>query len=247
MGSLSTAGEAVARIAYLSSDVVLSVQPTLEGDSIFSKALNRLSAERVRGAVSGNNTEVRPVRHNEDPLLSAYYPLQNGQRVSVTTSSTILLSSIPHLYRLANYPIVIHVHLEPSEFADFSVISSIRQCGFSFLHSETIQEAQDIALTGHALAVRSGKGVIHFFDLSNSEKNEPVAAEDAVLVKDILEIGGAAVSHSSEGASQTLYADSGRVATVTDQGFGGPVITPAPELTIPSPKSAAHSVDPSSV
>ncbi|KAF3482201.1 sulfite reductase beta subunit [Arthroderma uncinatum] len=247
MGSLSTAGEAVARVAYLSSGVVLSVQPTLERDSIFSKALNSLSSEQVKGAVSGNVPEIRPVRHNEDPLLSAYHPLQNGQRVSVTTSSAILLSSIPHLYRLANYPIVIHVHLEPAEFADFSVISSIRQCGFSFLHSETIQEAQDIAITAHALALRSGKGVIHFFDLSNSEKNEPVAAEDAALVKDILELGGPTASHSPEGTSQTLYADSGRTATVSDQGFGGPVIAQASELSILSPKSAVHSVDPSSV
>ncbi|KAM5441519.1 Sulfite reductase [NADPH] subunit beta [Microsporum ferrugineum] len=253
MASIATAGEAVARVAYLSSDVVLSVQPTLERDSIFSGTLNRLAVEQVKGALSEACPEVRAVRHNEDPLLSAYYPLQNGQTVSVTTSSTVLLPAIPHLYRLANYPIVIHVHLEPTEFADFSVISSIRQCGFSFLHSETLQEAHDIALTAHALALTSGKGVVHFFDLRNSSKDEPVVAEDVDLVRDILQVSAVRATHSPEDVPQTIYADSGRVAIVSDQGFGGPVVSPAAATpatastaALPIP-SAVPSVDPSSV
>ncbi|EFR01863.1 sulfite reductase subunit beta [Nannizzia gypsea CBS 118893] len=257
MASIATAAEAVARVAYLSSDVVLSVQPTKETDSVFSGTLNSLAQQQVKNVVSDAVPEVRPVRHNEDPLLSAYHPLQEGQTVSVTTTSTVLLAAIPHLYRLANYSIVIHVHLEPSQFADYSVISSIRQCGFSFLHSETLQEAHDIALTAHALALTSGKGVIHFFDLRNSAKDQPVVAEDAAFVKDILEVSPVRATHTPVDVPQTIYADSGRVAMVTDQGFGGPAISPGAAadttaatdsaLPIPSPKSAIHSVEPSSV
>lgn len=192
------------------------------------------------------------MRHNEDPLLSAYHPLQEGQTVSVTTTSTVLLPAIPHLYRLANYSIVIHVHLEPSQFADYSVISSIRQCGFSFLHSESLQEAHDIGLTAHALALTSGKGVIHFFDLRNSAKDQPVVVEDAAFVKDILEVSPIRATHTPVDVPQTIYADSGRTAMATDQGFGGPVVSPAAAvsadaaLSIPSPKSAVPSADPSS-
>ncbi|KMU81805.1 sulfite reductase hemoprotein beta-component [Coccidioides immitis RMSCC 3703] len=216
---VNTAAEAAARVAYLSSDLVLSVQPSLQGDSEFSQQLKQLSANNVQGIVSHEVPEVRAVRQNEDPLLSAFHPLQNGKYVSVTTSSSILLSSIPHLYRLAQYPIVLHVSLEPAAFPDFSVISSIRQCGFSFLHSETPQEAQDIALTAHALAIKSGKGVIHFFDSSNASGDVPIAEEDPELVTEILDLNSARALHQSNGTSQTIYANSGRIATVEEQGL----------------------------
>lgn len=158
------------------------------------------------------------MRYNEDPLLSAFYPLQKGETVSVVTGSSILITSVPHLYRLANYPIVIHVALEPSPSPDYSVISSIRQCGFTFLHSETVQEAQDIAITAHALALKSGKGVIHFFDPANSAKHPAIKIEDVDVVKRILSLGGTVASHASP-ESEALYVDSGRVATVSGEGF----------------------------
>lgn len=49
----------VARIAYRSSDLVLTVQPTLQTDSIFSKSLSNLSVNRVKGVVSESVPEVR--------------------------------------------------------------------------------------------------------------------------------------------------------------------------------------------
>lgn len=222
MGSISTAGEAVARIAYLASDVVISVQPSLQTDSPFSKHLKGLQVSNARSVVSRGTPEVRAVRQNEDPLLSAFHPLQSGDTVSVTTTSSVLLTSIPHLFRLANYPIVIHVALEPSPFPDFSVISSVRQCGFAFLHSETIREAQDIALTAHALALKSGKGVIHFFDPANSADDDAIAVEDLEVVRKVLNLDGPKASHSAGIGEQTLYTDSGRVATILEEGLENP-------------------------
>ncbi|EER38492.1 sulfite reductase beta subunit [Histoplasma capsulatum H143] len=217
MGSVSTAGEAVARIAYLSSDLVLSVQPSLQADSLFSKHLRKLSADNVRGVVSQGFPEIRSLRQNEDPLLSAFQPLQSGHRVALTASSSVLLPSIPYLYKLANYPLVIHVCLDPAPFPDYSVISSIRQCGFSFLHSETLQEARDIALTAHSLAAKSGKGVIHFFDATNSHQDKPIAPEDPELVKKILDLELVQHAHVPSNAPHTLYANSGRVATIVEE------------------------------
>ena len=66
------------------------------------------------------------MRHNADPLLSVFAPIRSGKLVSVTTTSTILLASISHLYKLAQYPVVLHVSLEPRRFADYSVITAIR-------------------------------------------------------------------------------------------------------------------------
>ncbi|KAF3385289.1 Sulfite reductase [NADPH] subunit beta [Penicillium rolfsii] len=196
------------------SDLVLSVQPSLQTDSLFSKSLKTLKTNKTASALSRGTPVVQAVRHNEDPLLSAFHPLRKGESVSIVTGSSVLITAVPHLYRLANFPVVVHVALESSPFPDYSVISSIRQCGFTFLHSETIQEAQDIALTAHALALKSGKGVIHFFDPANSVKDTPIAAEDVELVKKILNLGGNVATHTSTGV-ETLYADSGRAATIS--------------------------------
>ena len=153
-------------------------------------------------------TQILPFRYNDDPLLSAYAPLRSGKHVAVTTTSLTLLPSLPHLYKLAQYPIVIHVCLDPHENADYTQISSIRQCGFIFLHSETLREGQDIALSAHALAVKSGKGVIHFFDPTNSKYDDPIRAEDRSLVRNILQAAPAnGAEHSRDGSG--LYADEG--------------------------------------
>jgi sulfite reductase (NADPH) hemoprotein beta-component len=231
-------------VAYLASDVVLSVQPALSIESEFSYHLRRFEQNKAKSFVTGSSPEILPVRHNADPLLSAYAPLRAGKLVSVTTPSSILLNAIPHLYKLAQYPIVLHVSLQ-TPYADFSEISSIRQCGFTFLQSETLQEAQDLALTAHALAVRSGKGVIHFFDPSNSVQDNPIHSESRELVQALLSLDGSLRPLEVQNDDATLYANDGRVATVRD--------TATPALTglsqnpnqtqqsLPSPRSEAPS------
>ncbi|KAJ4503984.1 Sulfite reductase [NADPH] subunit beta [Exophiala dermatitidis] len=240
MGSVASPAEAVARIAYLASDVVLSVQPSLSTHSEFSHHLARFSSSNAKSFVSKALPEIVPVRQNADPLLSAYTPLEAGKLVSVTTPSSILLNSIPHLYKLAQYPVVLHVALATPN-SDFSEISAIRQCGFTFLQSETLQEAQDIALTAHALAIKSGKGVIHFYDPLNSVQDSPIPAESKELVETLLGTGvGQRASHTSS-EEQTLYANNGRTATVTELGL--PEVAPqhtSPGLTRELLSPVAH-------
>ncbi|KAL6719156.1 Sulfite reductase [NADPH] subunit beta [Lecanora helva] len=218
MASVATVGEAVARVAYTASDVVLSVQPALGQDSEFSPALHTLASTQSPGVIA-KEPEVLAIRHNVDPLLSAFGPLRSGKAVSVATSSSILLSSIPHLYKLAQYPIVIHVALHPYGFPDYSEITSIRQCGFIFLHSETLREGQDIALTAHSLALKSGKGVIHFFDPANSNHDNPIPVEERALIREIL---GGNASRELQAASANesyLYVDEGRQARISNDGL----------------------------
>ena len=223
----------VTRVAYLSSDLVLSVQPALGIDSIFSKHLRAFATRKAPGLVakepevSGTllnplgladwSWKVQALRHNADPLLSAFQPLQSGKFVAVTTYSSILLTSIPHLYKLAQYPIVLHVALHPPHHPDYSDITAIRQSGFIFLQSETLQEAQDIALSAHALALRTGKGVIHFFDPANSNYDDPIQVEDKELVRGILN-APAAQSHSSK-EDTLLYVDERSHPKVTETGI----------------------------
>ncbi|KAI1875795.1 uncharacterized protein JN550_002081 [Neoarthrinium moseri] len=217
---IRTPQEAVARIAYLASDVVVSVQPSQAQDSAFSSHLKRYAARKDQSLVaksSGAVPEIQSVRHNTDPLLSVFAPIRSGQLVSVTTSSTVLLPSIAHLYKLANYPVVLHVSLQSGQSPDYSAITAIRNSGWTFLQSESLQEAQDIAVTAHALAVRSGKGVIHFFDAGSSSRDKPIGPEDASLVRDLLNLGDVRRFQASSIQGSSIYADDGRVAVASEQ------------------------------
>ena len=146
--------------------------------------------------------------------------------MSVTTPSSTLLASVPHLYKLAQYPIVIHVSLHPLSSPDYSEITAIRQSGFTFLQSETLQEAQDIAISAHALAIKSGKGVIHFFDVQNSKDDAAVSYEDRELVKALLDADAAHTYQSTQDNTSSLYVNDrppptiteARLPTITEQG-----------------------------
>jgi len=165
------------------------------------------------------SAQIQTIRHNADPLLSVFGPIRSGKLTSVTTTSSILVSSVPHLYRLANYPVVIHVSLQPAHYPDYSAITSIRNSGFTFLQSETLQEAQDIALTAHALAIKSGKGVIHFFDAGSSEGDSTIAAEDTSVVEQVLDLEAVRAFQESKIGGSSIYADDGRLATVSEAGL----------------------------
>lgn len=231
----------MARIAYIASDAVISVQPALGVESEFSRHLHAFAANSAPGLVAKGTpevclsfaggdfssarmfthilTQVQAIRHNVDPLLSAFQPLRSGKLVSITTTSSILLSSIPHLYKLAQYPVVLHVALHPPQQPDYSDIASIRQSGFVFLQSETLQEGLDIALSAHALAIRSGRGVIHFFDPTNSRNDDPIPLEDRALVKAVLDLDAVALYQSTIIEGSSVYVDDGRQASITENGF----------------------------
>ncbi|KAK5955419.1 Sulfite reductase [NADPH] subunit beta [Knufia fluminis] len=232
MGSITSPQEAVARVAYLASDVVLSVQQSLTTESEFSHFLSQYSSKQIKNLTSRTSPEILRLRQNADPLLSAYKPLQEGKLVSATTTSAVLLNSIPHLYKLAQQPVVLHAVLATPQ-ADFSDISSIRQCGFTFLQSETLQDAQDMAITAHALAARSGKGVIHFFDPSNSLNDTPIGTENRDLLQTLF---SKFVPGRGQAEDDLLYVDSGRVATTLDLPVSGVSPTTSSTAAVAQPR-----------
>ncbi|OAA46164.1 sulfite reductase beta subunit [Metarhizium rileyi] len=216
---IRTPEEAVARIAYLSSDVIVSVQPSLATDSAFSTHLKRYFSRNDRGLVaSGTDAvpDVQSIRHNADPLLSVYAPIRSGKLVSITAPSTILLPAVSHLYKLANYPVVLHVSLQPRQHADYSSITAIRNAGWTFLQSETLQEAQDMAMTAHALAVRTGKAVVHFFAPETSAADEPISNENPAVLRELLDIDSVRRFQAGQVATTGIYADDGHVAVSSD-------------------------------
>lgn len=192
-------------MAYLSSDSIVSVVPSLASESEFSNHLKQYASNKASSVVCRDVPEVLSVRANADPLLDVYHRVRNGKITTVTTASSVLVKSIPHLYRLAQHPVVIHVALHPTGFPDYGDITSIRNTGFTFLQSSSLQEAQDLALTAHALAIRSGRGVIHFFDAANSQHDQPIAHESRDLVASTLGVEAARQYQTSSSEESSIY------------------------------------------
>lgn len=196
--------------------MIISAQPSLNTDSEFSKFLHQYVGNKASSVICSSLPEVQTVRYNDDPLLSAFAPVRAGKITTVTASSQILIKSIPHLYKLAQYPIVLHVALHPAGFPDYSDITSIRNTGFTFIQSNSLQEAQDLSLTAHALAIQSGKGVIHFFDPSNSQADQSIARESRSLVEKVLGVEKAKVIQGAKSLETTLYVHEARIPAPTD-------------------------------
>ncbi|KAK9237375.1 hypothetical protein V1525DRAFT_404191 [Lipomyces kononenkoae] len=180
IGFVSTREDAAGRIAYLFSETVLSVQPNLKAPPAlgFQHALDRIVYHKVRGIVTKRGTlpSVYPVRYNADPFLTAIDELGKRTFVSITAPSSALLAGITHLAKLAKFPVVIHVSMS-RDFADYSEITALRQLGFTLIQSFSLREAQDLAIASHVLAIRTGKGVIHFFQQPEGEET-PIPFED---------------------------------------------------------------------
>jgi sulfite reductase (NADPH) hemoprotein beta-component len=192
--------------------VIISVQPSLATDSEFSKFLTQYATNKANSIICQTLPEILPTRKNADPLLSAFQPLRNGKLTSVTTTSDILVKSIPHLYKLAQYPLVLHVSLSPSGYPDYGDITSIRNTGFTFLQSNSLQEAQDLSITAHSLAIQSGRGVIHFFDAANSKADKAIQHESRQLCSDVLNVDLARAYQGTKCEESTIYANEGRRA-----------------------------------
>jgi len=79
-----------------------------------------------------------------------------------------------------------------------------------------LQEAQDIALTAHALAIKSGKGVIHFFDAGSSTEDNHIPFENLEVVKAILNLDAVKIFQNSKIGGTSIYADDGRIATISE-------------------------------
>ncbi len=79
---------------------------------------------------------------------------------------------IPNMYKIAGelVPCVLHVTARAiathalSIFGDHSDVMSVRATGWSILASNSVQEAQDLALVAHAATLSSRVPMLHFFD-----------------------------------------------------------------------------------
>src|SRR2546428_7538425 len=98
--------------------------------------------------------------------------LQTGSLTTTFTASQGLLLMIPNMYKIAGEltSAVFHVAARSlaaqklSIFGDHSDVMAARSTGFALLASNSVQEAQDLALIAHAATLRARVPFIHFFD-----------------------------------------------------------------------------------
>src|SRR5436305_9375030 len=98
--------------------------------------------------------------------------LQTGSLVTTFTASQGLLLMIPNMYKIAGEltAAVFHVAARSlaaqglSIFGDHSDVMATRATGFALLASNSVQEAQDLALIAHAATLEARVPFLHFFD-----------------------------------------------------------------------------------
>jgi pyruvate-ferredoxin/flavodoxin oxidoreductase len=98
--------------------------------------------------------------------------LQGGALATTFTASQGLLLMIPNMYKIAGEltAAVFHVAARSlaaqglSIFGDHADVMAVRQTGWALLASNSVQEAQDLALIAHASTLEARLPFVHFFD-----------------------------------------------------------------------------------
>ncbi len=116
--------------------------------------------------------------------------LQTGSLVTTFTASQGLMLMLPTMYKMAGEltPAVFHVAARSlaaqalSIFGDHSDVMAARATGFAELSSNSVQEAQDMALIAHAATLQARVPFLHFFDGFRTsheiDKIEPLSRDE---------------------------------------------------------------------
>jgi sulfite reductase (NADPH) hemoprotein beta-component len=146
----------------------------LNGESASIKAAQALSEhvytyKNIASPSSDNNVWGKSTGQTVYTQQDITARLHHGVHASALVSSDTLISAIPQLYKLASEKtgVVLHVSAENqsrSSFADFSKVMAVRQSGLTLLSSSTVQEAHDLAIIAHVVAIKTHTPVLHFFD-----------------------------------------------------------------------------------
>lgn len=200
---------AVARIAYLSSDVVVDSQPTLPATSAFAEnfaSLEKRSRLRPR---------VLAVPFGADPGATILRN-SNANLISFTTSShtQVLTGLVLHLAEISALPVVLHLAIKD----DLSDALLLRSAVPYFLLSFTAQQAHDNALLAARLARIERKTVVHAFYTTDDEESPLETPEDEIIA---FLLGGKRPSSPSEHVTATEEPDSSESPSADETTLAG--------------------------
>ncbi len=161
--------EAVARIAHALSEVI-AIYPITPSTPMgeFADAWSAAGKANLWGTVP----LVVEMQSEGGAAGAIHGALQTGALATTFTASQGLLLMIPNMYKIAGEltPTVFHVAARSlaaqglSIFGDHSDVMATRATGFALLASNSVQEAQDMALIAHASTLAARVPFLHFFD-----------------------------------------------------------------------------------
>src|ERR671927_866993 len=161
--------EAAATIAHKLSEVI-AIYPITPSTSMGELADAWSAAGRPN--LWGTVPQVIEMQSEGGAAGAIHGALQTGALATTFTASQGLLLMIPNMYKIAGEltPTVFHVAARSlatqglSIFGDHSDVMAIRATGFALLASNSVQEAQDMALIAHASTLKACVPFLHFFD-----------------------------------------------------------------------------------
>ena len=171
---MSASTQAVARIAWLASDVVLDVRPPLPALSDFV-AQDVAKPSRFVDVASAGDPAAAILR-SIDPS-----PTASKSLVSLTAraSTQTVVRLVMRISQLSSLPLVFHFSIHDYDLAD---VLLLRSAVPYFLLSTSAQQAQDHALLASKLAKKMGKAVVHAFYASPEDlKVVQISATDAQM------------------------------------------------------------------
>jgi pyruvate-ferredoxin/flavodoxin oxidoreductase len=161
--------EAAANIAHALSEVI-AIYP-ITPSTTMGELSDAWSAEG-RTNLWGTVPHVIEMQSEAGAAGAIHGSLQTGALATTFTASQGLLLMIPNMYKIAGEltPTVFHVAARSlatqglSIFGDHSDVMAIRATGYAMLASNSVLEAQDLALIAHASTLKSRIPFLHFFD-----------------------------------------------------------------------------------
>src|SRR5713101_4592158 len=161
--------EAVATVAHALSEVI-AIYPITPSTPMGEYADAWSAAGRVN--LWGTVPQVTEMQSEGGAAGAIHGALQTGALATTFTASQGLLLMIPNMYKIAGEltPTVFHVAARSlatqglSIFGDHSDVMATRATGYAMLASNSVQEAQDLALIAHASTLKSRVPFMHFFD-----------------------------------------------------------------------------------
>ncbi|MBX7166143.1 MAG: pyruvate:ferredoxin (flavodoxin) oxidoreductase [Pirellulales bacterium] len=196
MGTLKTldGNEAAARIAHLASEVI-AIYPITPA-SPMGELADTWSAAGRRNMFDTVPTVIE-MQSEAGAAGSVHGALLGGTLATTFTASQGLLLMIPNMYKIAGelLPAVFHVAARTvathalSIFGDHSDVYAVRQTGWAMLASNSVQEAQDMALLAHATTLATQVPFVHFFDgFRTSHEVNKIELLDADDVKAMIDL-----------------------------------------------------------
>ncbi len=161
--------EAAANVAYQASEVI-AIYPITPASPMGE--LSDMWAAKEKANAWGTVPRVIQMQSEGGAAGAVHGSLATGALTTTFTASQGLLLMLPNMFKIAGEltPTVFHIAARTvathalSIFGDHSDIMAARMTGWGFLASNSVQEAQDMALIATASTLETRVPFLHFFD-----------------------------------------------------------------------------------